>query len=141
MSTRYRLDRDDVTGTLTVTTRKGLTLPAWWEGLEIQQGSSLYLPINVIDGDTSEPWALATYTARLKVKSAYGATASIESLTHADGITLASTLPNVLVQRTGAQTAAYTFTGGVFDLELIDASSVVYTVLAGTVVLRKEATT
>lgn len=139
-SRRYALDFDADGAIVTMTA--GASLPAWWDapGWEIQQGARLYLPIRVYDA-TSTAIDLSGYTARLKVKQTYDATTTLISLTSGSGITMAATEPQIIVDVAGTSTDDYDFTRGVFDLEIVSASSVVTSLIAGYAVLRREATT
>ena len=105
---------------------------------DIPQGVTFSLPITYID-DTEAPVDLSGHTASMKIRTHWDTTAALETLTDSDGITLTTSGPqNITIARTAAETAAYTFTRAVYDLELIDAASAVTRLLEGFVTLRKE---
>lgn len=136
---RYTLDIDK--DGLIIRMQPGANLPAWWDnpGWEIQQGARLYLPIRVYDS-TESAIDLSAYTARAKIRTSYDATSTIASWTSGAGITMAASEPQIVIDIAGTTTDDYDFTRGVFDLEIIDGSSNVKSLLAGYVLLRREVT-
>ena len=104
---------------------------------------------------------LTTYTARMKIKTAAGGDliASLASNANttvpyidvngaaqtytsaASGITLGGAAGTIIVTILAAGTTLMNFKRGVYDLELVSASSVVTRLLEGNVLLSKEVTT
>ncbi|MCE2724697.1 MAG: hypothetical protein LW865_15685 [Betaproteobacteria bacterium] len=86
------------------------------------------------------PVSLAGFTARMTIRSDYGGDSLLE-LTSSSGITLDDTAKTITVTITAAQTAAFAFTGAVYDLELVSGSGVVTELLRGAITVLDEATT
>jgi len=86
------------------------------------------------------PVDLAGYTARMKVKTSYSATAALVSLTTENGGITLSAFALVEVDITATDTAALSFTAAVYDLELMSATGVVTRLTYGPVTLSKEIT-
>lgn len=88
------------------------------------------------------PVSLASFTARMKIRATALSTTELVSLTSSSGITLDDTEHTITVVLTAAQTAAYTFSVGVYDLELVSGSAtpVVTKLLSGNVIVTDEVT-
>lgn len=82
---------------------------------------------------------LTSYTAKMQIRSKLGDPGVLVELTHVDGITLGGAAGTVRIQRTAAQTAAYGWPRGVYDLELIS-GGVVKRFLEGDVIVSPEVT-
>lgn len=107
--------------------------------ITIEQGATYAQTFTWTD-DAGDPVNLTGYTARMKIKTAKGATANIASLTDAAGITLGGAAGTIAVTLTATVTAAYTFKRAVYDLELVNGDTVTR-LLEGDVILSKEVTT
>lgn len=94
---------------------------------------------------TSEgvPVPLSGYTAAMQVKTSYGATTALVTLTTANGgITLGATNGEILISISASATAAFPVGDYVYDLELTKTStSTVTRLLAGTFAVTPEVTT
>lgn len=88
------------------------------------------------------PVNLASYSARMKIRDRVGGTL-LETLTSADGeIEVNAGAYTITVTITAAQSEAYTWTKGVYDLEMYTgAPEEVTAILTGTVTVTKEVTT
>jgi len=89
------------------------------------------------------PVSLASFTARMKIRATASSTEVLVSLTSpSGGIVLDNTNHTITVTISAADTAAYTFSEGVFDLELVsgDATPVVTKLLSGNVFVLDEIT-
>lgn len=88
------------------------------------------------------PVDMASYTARMTIRDRIGGT-SLLALTSSAGITIDNTAKTITVDITAAQTAAMTFSEGVYDLEMVsaDATPFVTKLLSGTVTVAGEVTT
>ena len=88
------------------------------------------------------PLSIASCTARLMIRSTAEATGDpLVSLTSSAGITLDDTEHTITITISATDTAAYTFTRGVYDLELVvTATSVVTKLLSGNVIVSEEVT-
>lgn len=80
------------------------------------------------------------YTARMMIRPTKDSDTVLVSLTHADGITLGGAAGTINIARTAAQTGAYTFKRGEYDLEVIDGAGLVTRLLEGDVTVSAEAT-
>lgn len=105
--------------------------------LTIVQGATLDLLLTYKDS-AGVVINLTGYTARLKIKTAVAGT-ELVSLTEADGLVLGGAAGTIRVQRSAALTAAYTWSRGVYDLELIT-GGVVSRIIEGNVLVRPEIT-
>lgn len=105
--------------------------------LTIVQGATLDLLLTYKD-DAGVVINLTGYTARLKIRTAV-AGSELVSLTEADGLVLGGAAGTIRIQRSAAQTAAYTWSRAVYDLELIS-GAVVTRLVEGNVLVRPEIT-
>lgn len=83
---------------------------------------------------------LTTFTARMQAREKVTSTTTFIDISTTSGITLGGTNGTITVTLTAAETAAITATSGVYDLELIDAASVITRLLNGTVTISEEVT-
>lgn len=90
----------------------------------------------------SPPVNLASYTARMQVRSSQEANTTILDLDTGlkGGITLGGSEGTILIEVSATATAALNFASAVYDLELISPGGVVTRLLEGRVKLRKEVT-
>jgi hypothetical protein len=86
------------------------------------------------------PASLAGCTARLVVKNRVGGTVLL-TLTHLSGITLNDADKTITVTFTAAASAAYTWTRGVYELEIEDADGVVTGLYYGSIHVTPEVAT
>ena len=90
------------------------------------------------------PKSLASYTARMMIRPTVADTATpLVSLTSpSGGIVIDNTAKTITITIAATATAAYTFTSGVYDIELVsgDATPVVTKLLSGTVTVLGEVT-
>lgn len=88
------------------------------------------------------PVSLSGFSARMKIRATVEATEVLESLVSPGDIVLDNTNHTITVTISAADTAAYTFSTGVYDLELVsgDATPVVTRLLSGTVTVVPEVT-
>lgn len=87
------------------------------------------------------PFSLAGCTARMMIRATAESTTTLESLTDTDGITLDDTNHKLTITLAATKTAAYTWTTGVYDLEIVvTATGVVTKILSGTVYVLPEVT-
>ena len=87
------------------------------------------------------PVDFAGFTARMTIKDKVGGTA-LETMTDANvKIVLDNTARTITLLLSATVTAAYTWTKGVYDLEMVSGSGVVTAILSGTVTVSKEVTT
>ena len=87
------------------------------------------------------PVSLSGYTARMQIRPTAEDTATpLVSLVSPTDIVLDDTTKTITISISAAVTAAYTFLSGVYDLELVSASSVVTKLLSGNVTVESEVT-
>ena len=88
------------------------------------------------------PVSLASFTARMKIRATVESVDVLESLTSGAEIILDNTNHTITITIPAADTAAYDFTTGVYDLELAsgDATPVVTRLLEGNVTVTEEVT-
>lgn len=109
--------------------------------LTIVQGADLDITMTYKDS-AGVAINLTGYTARMKIRPAVGG-AELVSLTDggaANGITLGGAAGTIRIQRTAALTAAYTFTRGKYDLEIVSGAGVVTRLVEGNVQVLQEIT-
>lgn len=87
------------------------------------------------------PASLAGYTARMTVKDRVGGTELLSLTTANSRIALDDTAKTITLTVDAIDTAAITWTEGVYDLEMVDGSGVVTSILSGTVTVEQEVTT
>lgn len=91
------------------------------------------------------PVDLSGFTARMMIRATVDATATLVSLVSGvaaplSGITLDNTLKTITLLISATDTAALTFSTGVYDLELVSSSGVVTQLLSGSVTVTDEVT-
>lgn len=86
------------------------------------------------------PVDLSGFTARMKIKDRVGGTV-LESLSTASEIVIDELNCTITVTIPAADTEAYEWTRGVYDLEVVSPTGVVTALLSGTVSVSKEVTT
>jgi hypothetical protein len=107
--------------------------------ITIEQGSGFSLPLTY-EAPEGSLVDFTGSTARLHVRSKYGATDKlIELTTENDGIVLTED-GEITLSMTAAQTAALTFSRGVYDLEIVPPSGEPYKIIKGNVYLKREVT-
>lgn len=89
------------------------------------------------------PVDLVGYTARMDIKNRIGGTelASITSGAPDNRIVLDNVNHTITITISAADTAAFTWTKGYYDLEMVSPTGVVTTIFSGTVTLTREVTT
>jgi hypothetical protein len=113
--------------------------------IHIDQGSTYTLTVEYIDA-VGAAVDLTNYEARMQVRETVASTTILASFTSSPAVGLVITPPptlgKVVLTITSAQTAAYTFTNGVYDLEVFDASipPAVVRLLQGRFVVNPEVT-
>ena len=109
--------------------------------LNIDAGATYQLTVTWNDSN-GDPIDLTSYTARMKLKSAYGGT-TLVSLTDTDGLTLGGalgTIAIVIADTLTATLAGTSHTKGVYDLEVESAGGVTTRILEGKWVCSPEVT-
>jgi hypothetical protein len=89
------------------------------------------------------PVDLTGYSARMDIKNRIGGTelASITSGAPDNRITIDNVNHTITITISAADTTAFTFTKGYYDLEMVSPTGVVTTIFSGTVTLTREVTT
>jgi hypothetical protein len=120
-------------------------MPAGNYNITIEQGSDLNIPIIMRESDGS-PIDLTDYTAHMQIRSAPGGTIYDELTTANSRITiedfsyLGTTHWRIILHFPNATSSAYSFTNGVYDLEIEDDSSVITRLIEGKVTISPEVT-
>lgn len=86
------------------------------------------------------PVSLAAFTARMMIRDTADATTTLASLVSPTDIVLDDTAHTITLSISATATAAYTFTSGVYDLELVSGAGVVTRLLEGNVTVLSEVT-
>lgn len=106
----------------------------------IEQGADLSRKITWSDS-AGVPVNLTGYTARMQVRASVGASAVLMELTTENGgIVLGGSAGTIELVRTAAQTAAFTWRRGIYDLELLSPAGKVTRLLKGEVEVDPEVT-
>lgn len=109
--------------------------------LRIDQGATLRKRFVWRSGPLAAPVDLTGYSARMQIRSSAASATVLASLTTADAsITLGGTAGTIDLHITAAQTAAFTWTTGVWDLELESPTGDVRRLLSGTAEVTPEVT-
>lgn len=111
--------------------------------LELNAIDSTHLPVYTGGGILSynTPVDLTGYTARMQIREAVDSTTVLVQMdTTNGGIVIDTTNRVITLQQTAAQTAAYTWTDGVYDLEMVSGSGLVYALVRGAVSVVLEVT-
>jgi len=107
----------------------------------IEQGAT-FNPVFTYKDENDTLINLTGYTARMQIKLKRTSPSTIEDLTDGNGkIILGGAAGTITLLLTDTETAAYTFTSAVYDLELINGSGAVTRLLQGSVTLSTEVTT
>lgn len=93
------------------------------------QGADYDQSFTVTQGGTALNWS--GYSARMQVREAADATATLLSLTNGSGITLGGTAGTIDLAISNAQSAAIASGSYAYDLELISGSSAITRILQG----------
>lgn len=89
----------------------------------------------------NQPVDLTSYTARMQIRATKSAATFLLELTTANGrIALDNTLKTITLTVSATDTAAITWTSGVYDLELVSPGGVVTRLVEGAVTVSEEAT-
>jgi len=89
----------------------------------------------------NEPINLAGYTARMQIRNKLGDTTYLLDMNTENGrIILNNSIKTIELKITAIDTAAITWTTGVYSLELVSAAGVVSTLMNGTVTVKQEVT-
>lgn len=87
------------------------------------------------------PVSIASFTARMMIRATVESTGGpLESLVSPTDIVLDDTNHTITITIPAADTAAYTFDTGVYDLELVSAAGVVTKLLSGNIIVLEEVT-
>ena len=134
-----KVEWNEETGDVTISTWPGVNVAADLGEIAIQQGSDFTLNITHLDGTKAPVDYSSGYTASLVIEQQHDSATAIATLTHSDGITLGSGANNIVVTRTAAQIALWsTFVRALWRLVIMKTSTTTTTRLAeGTVVLRR----
>ena len=87
------------------------------------------------------PHDLTGYTARMAIKNKVGGTVLLSLTTENDGIVINDSAKTITLNIDATDTAALTWTTGVYDLEMISPTGVVTSLMTGSVAVTKEVTT
>ena len=120
-------------GILELRTHSGTNRAYVWDGLVIEQGRSVYIPISWVDERAGAIDLSSGYTANFQIRTARDTTATaLLSLTQASGVTLGAASPNIIVRPTSTQTTALTFSRAWHELTVTHtASGTVHRLLHG----------
>lgn len=113
---------------------------AGYYDIKIDQGAT-YRQEFIWKDSAGDPIDLTSYTARMQIRRKVSSTAAEhEATTENSGIAITAGTGSVVVTISATDTAAFEFTKGVYDLELISGSGVVTRLLEGTVEVSPEVT-
>lgn len=87
------------------------------------------------------PVNLTGYTARMSIKDKVGGTSLVELHSTASNIIINTTDKTIEIALTALVTEAFTFTKGVYDLEMVNSSGKVTKILTGNIKVMSEVTT
>lgn len=108
--------------------------------LHIPQGSDYVHTFLYTETDGITPINLTGFTARLQIRQDYESVNFEYEATTANDLTINGPLGQIDLQIPNATTAAWTWDEGVYDLEIVSATSVVTRILQGTVSVSREVT-
>lgn len=86
------------------------------------------------------PVSLSGFTARMQIRATQPAATALDSLTSPTDIALDDAAKAITITIPAADTAAYTWLDGVYDLELVSSGGVVTQLLRGSVTVEPEVT-
>ena len=113
-------------------------MPAARHDVVIEEGADWAITFTYLDSDGAAI-DVTSFSARLKIKESIGGTL-IDSLVSGGEITVGTTDGTFTIGVAASVTSAYDFEWGVYDLEIVDTSSVVTRLVEGRVEFRKEVT-
>lgn len=105
------------------------------QALNFRQGTDISVNVEIRD-DNGTPLDLTGYTAEVRIGPDVNSTAEV-TLTVGNGITIDEEAGIVTYTLTNAQTDAFTFTQGRYDLEIIDSNGKIDPVVSGKVTIAK----
>jgi hypothetical protein len=109
--------------------------------LYIDQGCTWQQRLVYKAGDPAVPVDLTGWTARMQVRATVDSPeVLLELSTENGGITLGGPTGEISLDVSAATTAAFTWTSGLFDLELVSAGGIVKRPLRGSIGVRREVT-
>lgn len=110
--------------------------------IQIQQGATFTLSLNLLAADSSQRNLSSGFTAAMQGRTSHKSDSTIFSLTNSSGITLAATSPCLVISLTATQTAALIApVRGVYDIELTTTSTgLVERIIEGTFEITPEVT-
>ena len=116
-------------------------MAAFKVNLAVDQGATFRKRFVWKTGEPATPVDLTGYTARMQVReSIEAADVLVELTTENSGIALGTTNGQIDLYISAADTAEYTWTGGVYDIELIAPSGDVLRKIKGSVSVSPEVT-
>lgn len=108
--------------------------------LTIEQGATFQKRVVWTAGEPPAPVDLTGFTARMQIRAKTESATVLATLTTENGgITLGGTAGTVDLLISATETASYSWTSGVYDLELVS-GAVVKRFLRGVVIVSKEVT-
>jgi hypothetical protein len=107
--------------------------------ITIEQGSGFALPL-IYEAPEGSPVNFTGATARMHVREKYSSVEKLIELTTANGRITLGANGSITLSLTAAETAALTFSRGVYDLEIVPASGQPYKIIKGNVFLKREVT-
>jgi len=109
--------------------------------IEIEQGTTFSVPLTWSDETGTPVVGLNTWTARMQIRDKISsATMLFELTTLNGGITLGSNVGEILLFISDTDTTSFTWTSGVYDLEMISPTGAVTRLLQGNVKIIDEVT-
>lgn len=108
--------------------------------LYVLQGASYLHDFIYKDADTDAIIDLTSYTARMQIRETLASATAVYEGTTDDDITIDGSAGKVSLEIPPATTAAWTWTRGVYDLEVISPEGRVYRIAEGTVRVKQEVT-
>lgn len=115
-------------------------MPAIRADLEIEQGATFYKSIKWYESDKTTPVDLSGFSARMHIRSDVDSAVVLVNLASPGNITLGGAAGTIVIEISATVTATYTFTEGVYDLELEDAGGFVTRLVYGGVEVTPEVT-
>ena len=116
-------------------------MSAQWD-ITIDQGGTVDLVFTWLEADQVTPVNLAGFTAEMQVRDRPGGEVLYATYSTGNGaITLGGDLGTITLTVAASVTAAYTFDGGVYDLQLTDGYGNVTVLLSGLFTVQAAVTT
>lgn len=121
---------------------QGGLMPATKQNLEIEQGATFQYNVYWKDADTGLPIDISGYTGRMHIRESHDAVdPPLLELTNANSrLVLGGAAGTIQMVISATDTAALTFTEGVYDLELESPGGIVDRILYGGVEVAPEVT-